>query len=73
LRGFLSYFAGVFNLRRLFYGSFKNCRLIGSHKLSAAVLENCWYLANNPRKIAAVLLRRFKTPEKLKKFVKKKK
>jgi hypothetical protein len=71
LRGFLTYFAGVFNLCGLFCGSYKNCRLIGSHKLYAGVLEDLWYLVNNPRKIAAVILRRFKTPTKLKKYVKK--
>jgi hypothetical protein len=59
------------NLRGLFCGSFKNCRLIGSHKLTAGVLRDRWYQAKNPRKIAAVLLRRFKTPAKLKKYVKK--
>jgi hypothetical protein len=55
----------------LFCGSFENCRLIDSHKLSAAVLGYRWYPVNNPRKIVAVLLRRFKTPAKLKKYVKK--
>jgi hypothetical protein len=64
LRGFLSYFAAVSNLRRLFCGSYKNCRLIDSHKLFAGVLVDRWYLDNNPRKMAAVLFRRFKTPAK---------
>jgi hypothetical protein len=44
---------------------------MGSHKLSAAVLDDRWYLDNNPRKIAAVLFGRFKTPAKLKKKLKK--
>jgi hypothetical protein len=43
------------------------------HKLSAAVLRYRWYPFNNPRKIAAVLFRRFITPAKLKEFVKKQK
>jgi hypothetical protein len=56
----------------LFCGSFENCRLIDSHNLSAAVLGYRWYPVYNPRKIAAVLLRRFKTPAKLENYVKKK-
>jgi hypothetical protein len=44
-----------------------------SHKLSAGVLRYRWYLAQNPCKIAAVKLRRFKTPAKLKKISKKNK
>jgi hypothetical protein len=35
-----------------------------SHKLIAGVLGYRWYQAKNPRNIAAVLLRRFKTPAK---------
>jgi hypothetical protein len=31
LRGFSSHFAGVFNLRGFYYGSFENPRLIVSH------------------------------------------
>jgi hypothetical protein len=62
-------FCGAF---KLFCGSFKNRRLMGSHKLSAAVMDDRWYLANNLRKIVAVLLGRFKTPAKLKKKLKKK-
>jgi hypothetical protein len=57
----------------LFCGSFENCRLIGSHKLTAGVLGDRWYQAKNPRKTAAVLLRRFQTPAKLKKICKKNK
>jgi hypothetical protein len=44
---------------------------MASHKLTAGVLGDRWYQAKNPRKIAAVLLRRLKTPAKLKKYVKK--
>jgi hypothetical protein len=44
---------------------------MASHKLTAGVLRNRWYQAKNPRKIAEVLLRRLKTPAKLKKYVKK--
>jgi hypothetical protein len=44
---------------------------MASHKLTAGVLGNRWYQAKNPRKIAEVLLRRLKTPAKLKKYVKK--
>jgi hypothetical protein len=71
LRGFLRHFAGVFNLCRLFCGSFENCRLIGSHKLTAGVLGDPWYRDKNPRKIPAVLLRWLKTPAKLKNYFKK--
>jgi hypothetical protein len=55
----------------LFCGSFENCRLIGSHKLTVGVLGDRWYQAKTPRKIGAVLLRRFKTPAKIEKYVKK--
>jgi hypothetical protein len=71
LRGFLRHFAGVLNLRGLFCGSFENCSLMASHKLTAGVLGDRWYQAKNPRKIAAVLLRRLKTPAKLKNYIKK--
>jgi hypothetical protein len=50
----------------MFCGSFQNPRLIASHKLTAGVLGDRWYQAKNPRNIAAVLLRRLKTPAKLK-------
>jgi hypothetical protein len=53
LRGFLRHFAGVFNLCRLFCGSFENCRLIGSHKLTAGVLGGGSFIeeVQNPRKM----------------------
>jgi hypothetical protein len=56
----------------LFCGSYENCRLIDSHKFFAAVLGYPWYPVNNPCKIAAVVLWRFKTPAKWKEYVKKK-
>jgi hypothetical protein len=34
------YFAGIFNLHKLVCGRLKNCRLLGSHKISAGVLGN---------------------------------
>jgi hypothetical protein len=46
---------------------------MASFKLTAGVLRNRWYQAKNPRKIAEVLLRRLKTPAKLKKICKKNK
>jgi hypothetical protein len=45
LEGVLSHLAGVLNLRGTLCGSFENCRLMDSHKLTTGVLRYRWYQA----------------------------
>jgi hypothetical protein len=58
LRGFFSHLAGVYNLRKLFCGILRNCRLMACHRMLAGALVNRWYGVGT----AGVIWRGFRTP-----------